>query len=197
MPRRVQVISRVLPGALALVLLAGLATPAALAAEPEKVAVLIGFGQSEPLDPQLVPVMAQLEWRLPDPIDATLARADLRLRWFLEVWAAAIHAQPSAFEVGVNPIGFEIAWDAGQRVVPFAQGAIGLLVTNLEGYRTGGALEFDETFGLGFDIFLTPDIALSLTGRYRHMSNAGIYEDNRGLDTFYGLVGIAFHFGRE
>ncbi len=196
-PRSPRAPSFAATGVLALLLVTGMARPGAAEALPDKIAVLTGFGQSSPLDPQLVPVMAQLQWRAPEAINSVLGKAQLRLNWLSEAWAAGIMASPSAFEVGVNPLGVELAWDGGQRVVPFVQVAIGLLLTNLQGYPTGGAFQFDETGGVGVDFFLNRTTAISLMYRYRHMSNAGIYEANRGLDTHYGLIGIAIHLDRH
>ncbi len=52
--------------------------------------------------------------------------------------------------------------------------------------QLGGNFMFDLMLGGGF--YLTRRISISY--RYRHLSNAGIFSENEGIDSYYILLGI-------
>jgi len=156
--------------------------------------VKLGYGTSSQDQVEVMPVYAQVGWALPDVIDQPLQRWNIDLKWLVEGWAAGIHnPRTDAVEFGINPITFKLAYDAGQQFVPFFQGGVGVMYTSLQGINAGGPFQFDEVVGLGIDMFCTKNFALSVSYRYRHMSNAGIYSDNSGLDTQFVLLGFDFH----
>jgi Lipid A 3-O-deacylase (PagL) len=154
--------------------------------------VKLGYGTSQRGQVEIMPVYGQAGWAFPDVIDQPLQRHHIDFKWLVEGWLAGIHTPKSdAFEMGVNPITLKLAYDAGQQFVPFLQGGIGVMYTSLQdGLQLGGPFEFDELVGVGLDMFCTKQFALNLSYRYRHMSNASISSDNRGLDTQYVLFGI-------
>lgn len=154
----------------------------------------IGYGWSTQRQTGVIPFYGQVGWSFPDWLDQPLLRWNLDLQYVLEAWAGGTHSPyTSAFEIGVNPISLRLAWDRGQQFVPYLQGGLGVMYTSLQGVRTGGPFQFDELFGIGIEAFVTKRFALVVEYRYRHMSNAGIYEDNRGLDTQFVLFGITEH----
>lgn len=156
--------------------------------------VKIGYGWSKQRQTGVIPFYAQVGWSFPDWLDKPLLRWNLDLQYVLEGWAGGTHSPyTSAFEIGVNPISLRLAYDQGQQFVPYLQGGLGVMYTSLQGVRTGGPFEFDELFGVGIEAFVTKRFAITVEYRYRHMSNAGIYEDNRGLDTQFVLFGITEH----
>ncbi|MFM8409474.1 MAG: acyloxyacyl hydrolase [Alphaproteobacteria bacterium] len=156
--------------------------------------VKIGYGWSKQRQTGVIPFYGQVGWSFPDWLDKPLLRWHLDFQYVLEAWAGGTHSPyTSAFEIGVNPISLRLAWDRGQQFVPYLQGGLGVMYTSLQGVRTGGPFEFDELFGIGIEAFVTKRFALTVEYRYRHMSNAGIYEDNRGLDTQFVLFGITEH----
>ncbi|HZR80460.1 MAG TPA: acyloxyacyl hydrolase [Candidatus Binatia bacterium] len=157
--------------------------------------VKLGYGTSQRGQVEIMPVYGQVGWSMPDVIDLPLRRHGVDMKYILEGWAAGIHTPRSdAFEFGINPIEFKFAYDVGQQFVPFFQGGVGVMYTSLQdGLKLGGPFEFDEVVGAGLDLFCNDNFALSVSYRYRHMSNAGLGDDNRGLDTQYVLLGFDFH----
>ncbi len=74
-------------------------------------------------------------------------------------------------------------------VTPFVDLGAGLnYISNnhFAGRELGGNFMFDLMLGGGF--YLTRDISLSY--RYRHLSNAGFFTFNQGIDSWYVLLGI-------
>ena len=157
-------------------------------------ALKLGYGTSQRGQVEIMPVYGQAGWALPDAVDLPLRRHNVDIKWIVEAWAAGIHTPKSdAFEFGINPVEFKIAYDAGQQFVPFFQGGVGVMYTSLQdGLGLGGPFEFNEVAGLGLDMFCTKDFALQISYRYRHMSNADLGDQNRGLDTQFVLLGFSF-----
>lgn len=174
--------------------LAAAAVPAPLLAGErsglQELGITTGYGPSERGDVTIVPLYLRFAWLFPDLIDEPLARHDINFRWFIEPWIAGVTNHQNAVEVGVTPIGFEIEYDAGQRVVPFISGGLGAMYTGLQGLELGGPFEFSSGGGAGLRFFLEQQLAITLSYRWRHISNAGIEEPNRGLDTNFILIGL-------
>lgn len=156
----------------------------------QELAVATGYGPSERGDVKVVPLFFRAGWFLPDVIDEPLARHHLNLKWMVEPWIAGVTNHQDAIEVGVHPIVFKIDYDAGQRLVPFLIAGTGVMYTGLQGLELGGPFEFSSFGGGGLHWFLTEQLALSFSYRWRHISNAGIEEPNRGLDTQFFLLGL-------
>ena len=156
--------------------------------------VKLGYGWSKQHQTGVIPVYGQAGWSFWDVIDRPLLRWHIDLQYIIEGWMAGVHnPDTSAFEIGLNPISLRVSYDRGQQFVPFAQGGIGVMYTSLQGIRAGGPFQFDELFGMGLEMFCNRHFALTVEYRYRHMSNAGISTDNRGLDTQFVLFGITEH----
>jgi hypothetical protein len=154
----------------------------------------IAYGYSTRQDVQVIPLYVHGGWWLPGFIDDPLARLNLDLEYYLEGWIGGTTGGPQdAIEFGVNPIGFKISYDAGQPFVPYFTGGIGVMYTGLGGMRLGGPFEFNETVGMGLEMFPREDWAVTLGFRYRHISNAGISDDNLGLDTLFGQIGLSWY----
>ena len=130
-------------------------------------------------------------WLLPDIVDEPLREYDLNLKWAPEVWVGWVNRGPGdAFEGGVSPIVLKLDYDAGQRFVPYGIGGLGAMYTGLQGQQLGGPFEFASFIGVGLHTFLTDTLALTLSWRIRHISNAGIKQPNRGLNTNFFMVGL-------
>ena len=74
-------------------------------------------------------------------------------------------------------------------IMPFVDlgGGLNYISQNhFAGRELGGNFMFDLILGGGF--YLTRNISLSY--RYRHLSNSGIFDHNEGIDSYYILLGI-------
>ncbi len=152
--------------------------------------LLSGYGPSDD-DIFLVPLFGRAAWLLPEIVDKPLHEYDLNLKWAVEGWVAGVFDAPGdAFEAGIAPIVLKLDYDAGQRFVPFAIGGLGAMYTGLQGHNLGGPFEFASFFGVGLHTFLTDNVALTLSWRIRHISNAGIKQPNAGLNTNFFLIGL-------
>ena len=76
----------------------------------------------------------------------------------------------------------------------FIEGGVGVHVKSrntLGGRDLGGPLIFSPSIGAGYAVPRGRNPA-SFSIRYRHLSNGGIYSENRGLDSWYGMISIGF-----
>lgn len=153
--------------------------------------ILAGYGPSSRDGIFLVPLFGRAAWLLPDIVDKPLSEYDLNLKWVVEAWVAGVFDGPGdAFEGGIAPIVLKLDYDAGQRFVPYGIGGVGAMYTGLQGQNLGGPFEFASFVGVGLHTFLTDNLALTLSWRIRHISNAGIKQPNKGLNTNFFLIGL-------
>jgi opacity protein-like surface antigen len=113
-----------------------------------------------------------------------------------EPFASVIHSTrphtDGSMELGLGLPVFTYYFDTGTRVAPFLEGGLGLLYTDLRGYHLGGHFSFMENIGAGASFFLNENLAFTASGRYRHVSNASLYKDNAGLDSWVILAGFSY-----
>lgn len=115
-----------------------------------------------------------------------------------EPFASVIHSVRSgthgSVEFGLGLPVFTYYLDTGTRFAPYIEGGLGLLYTDLRGYHLGGHFSFMENIGVGASYFLRENMAFNAMWRYRHISNANLYNDNAGLDSGVVLVGLSYFF---
>ncbi len=76
------------------------------------------------------------------------------------------------------------------RLIPFVEAGPGILSTDFDLQNHVDGLNFVFQAGLGFHCFLSERTALTAEGRFHHISNAGIADPNRGLNSVMFLIGV-------
>jgi opacity protein-like surface antigen len=113
-----------------------------------------------------------------------------------EPFVSVIHSirpgKHGSIELGSGLPVFTYYFDTGTRFAPYIEGGLGLLYTDLRGYSLGGHFSFMENIGLGASYFLSENLAFNTMWRYRHISNADLYDDNAGLDSSVILAGFTY-----
>lgn len=84
------------------------------------------------------------------------------------------------------------SFDVGSVISPYIEGGLGMLYTGLRGYNLGGHFAFTEVIGTGVTCFVTENVAFSVGGRFRHVSNASLYKNNAGLNSYIAMLGISY-----
>jgi opacity protein-like surface antigen len=125
--------------------------------------------------------------------------------WIVPAGAFEVSAEPfvsvihsirpgthGSIELGLGLPVFTYYFDTGTRFAPYIEGGLGLLYTDLRGYSLGGHFSFMENIGLGASYFLSENLAFNAMWRYRHISNANLYDDNAGLDSSVILAGFTY-----
>lgn len=78
------------------------------------------------------------------------------------------------------------------KVIGFAEAGLGFLYTDLDPQKFGSHLNFAVQAGVGFRYRLADGRFFRLSYRFQHISNGGLDEDNRGIDSNFLIVGISF-----
>ena len=101
---------------------------------------------------------------------------------------------------GNNAVGLNLAlllrshWIRGDNWSIYIDGGAGIMTTNNDVPDAGSSFNFTPQIG-GGATFAINDTQRIMTGlRWYHVSNAGTFEANPGLDTLYGYVGYNFPF---
>ncbi|MBI3799619.1 MAG: acyloxyacyl hydrolase [Deltaproteobacteria bacterium] len=126
-------------------------------------------------------------------------------KWFLPPGSFEISTEPfvsvmtsirprnsGSIEMGLGLPTLTYYLDLGIPVYPYIEGGLGVLYTDLRGYHLGGHFSFLETAGVGASYFLNDHLALDVGWRFRHISNAGLYSSNVGLNSGIFLVGFSY-----
>jgi len=77
---------------------------------------------------------------------------------------------------------------------PFVLGGVGMCYMTQHTIEQSTQFNFIEQLGFGMHYFFKPNIAFTVEGRYRHLSNAGIDHPNTGINTQFVLTGISYQF---
>jgi hypothetical protein len=77
---------------------------------------------------------------------------------------------------------------------PFFQLGIGVYNTNLSMKDFPNDFNFLSQTGVGFNVFISPKVALQVDYGVQHLSNASLYKHNGGLSSWKGGLGIAYFF---
>lgn len=80
------------------------------------------------------------------------------------------------------------------RMAPYLEGGLGFIYTTQHTHEQGTQYNFISQAGLGLRFFLNRHYALTAGYRFRHLSNADMHRQNRGIDHHFGLVGLTYFF---
>lgn len=83
-------------------------------------------------------------------------------------------------------------FDLGYRLSPYIEGGLGVLYHDFQGYNLGGGFNFTEMAGAGLSYFLDDNLAINVGYRFRHSSNASLYDENRALNSHSFLAGFSY-----
>lgn len=124
-----------------------------------------------------------------------------RSSWYRGIWEYKIEGVfgiitnlADRAEAGLCPVGIKYNFtEAGTRLVPYAELLLGALYYNVPRAVQGTKFEFVEKAGLGVQYFITRGTAVNFEARFEHVSNAGIREPNRGVNSGFLLAGLCFY----
>ena len=80
------------------------------------------------------------------------------------------------------------------KLQPYLKAGVGIVYMTEHTRQQGTQFNFNEYIGFGIHYFIRNNFALTGEYRYRHLSNADTASPNRGIETWYGLVGISYLF---
>jgi len=102
-------------------------------------------------------------------------------------------ADEVGFEVGFTPM-VKFSCLVFPSVLAYIEGGAGLISESINSPALAHAFNFTPQVGGGFDIALTPQMALSVAYRFRHSSNAGIYKENPAFNVNFFQAGLNYYY---
>ncbi len=131
-----------------------------------------------------------------DPVSQWFEGYGIRALWMIEPWIAYVNDahgrhKTESFEIGLNALFIRLVYGDGV-LRPFIEAGEGAVYTDLRKQDLGTRLQFTSTIGAGLEYAISPDAAVGLQVRFRHMSNAGMASSNPGINTIFGLIGVSF-----
>ena len=83
-------------------------------------------------------------------------------------------------------------FDIGLYLYPYVEGGLGVMYHDFQGYDLGGGFNFAEMAGGGLSYYWNDRFIIDLGYRFRHASNASLYDENRGLNTHTLMAGFSY-----
>lgn len=114
-----------------------------------------------------------------------------RWEWNPELWFGLFSHPYVRPLIGVTPIQFRWIFKTHCRFKPYGTLGAGILYANINRRETRNALNFNLQGALGMLVELSDSTSLILEYRHIHVSNAGLHEDNAGLNNHTFLAGLS------
>lgn len=113
--------------------------------------------------------------------------------FIIEGVASIADAEQTGFELGFTPL-LKLSCLLFPGVLVYLEGGAGLISESINSPALAHAFNFTPQAGLGVDIALTPQVALSVAYRFRHSSSAGIYKKNPAFNVNFLQAGLAYYY---
>ena len=98
------------------------------------------------------------------------------------------------YSAGVNLLARYNFLPDSEKWRPYFQGGFGVVVTNLGMNNFGTNLNFASNAAAGIQYFFSRENSINLEWRYFHFSNAGLDNDNTGLNMSHLFIGFSHIF---
>lgn len=167
----------------------------------QSISVFSGYSESDLDDAgdddyQLIPLM----WRFSYDGDYLLAKIGLDMpgRWQLNIepYFAQVVSPDNRQEIGC---GFMLrtylcSFDFFKKISVFLEGGIGPTILTQDNENQETDFNFIDQIGGGLEIALTNQLYLEITDRFRHISNAGLGDENSGINGNIVMVGMTWRY---
>ena len=120
-------------------------------------------------------------------------RLGLGLSFVVEGIVSVADAEKTGFELGFTPM-VKLSVPLGRAAMFFIEGGAGLITESFDSPAVAHAFNFTPQAGAGVDIALMPKLGLTLAYRFRHSSNAGIYEENPAFNCHFFHGGLTYYY---
>jgi len=120
-------------------------------------------------------------------------RWGLGLSFVVEGLVSVADAEDSGFELGFTPM-LKITLPLGNAAMFFIEGGAGMITESFDSPAVAHAFNFTPQLGAGVDIALMPRLGLTLAYRFRHSSNAGIYDENPAFNCHFVHAGVTYYY---
>jgi len=162
-----------------------------------ELSLLTGYGTAsldkKSADYEIIPILPQFGF----DINPLAERLHLKPRGTIECIAEPIMnvviSPDTNAEAGISLL-LRYSDNITSRIAPFIEGGTGMIYTTQHTHEQGTQFNFLLQAGAGIQYFFNKNFALTGGYRYRHTSNAGISDDNEGINHHFFLVGLSYFF---
>ncbi|MBI4643846.1 MAG: acyloxyacyl hydrolase [Deltaproteobacteria bacterium] len=120
-------------------------------------------------------------------------RYGVGLSFVVEGIVSVAEAEGDGFELGFTPM-LKLSLPLGRTAMFFIEGGEGLITESFDSPAVAHAFNFTPQVGAGFDIALMPRLGLTLAYRFRHSSNAGLYDENPAFNCNFFHGGLTYFY---
>jgi opacity protein-like surface antigen len=117
----------------------------------------------------------------------------LGISFVVEGIVSVASAEETGFEIGFTPM-VKFTYVLFPRALIFLEGGAGLISESINSPAIGHAFNFTPQVGAGVDIALAPRWGLTVAYRFRHSSNAGLYNENPAFNCNFFHVGVTYYY---
>ena len=142
-------------------------------------------------DYRMVPLLFQFAYDMSPLLKKINFNFPGESRFVLEPFLNTILSPDSNIETGCNFI-LKYLHPVIGKLKLYIEGGLGLLYTTQHTYEQSTQFNFSEQFGGGLSFLISENKAINAGYRYRHFSNAGIDQPNKGVDMEFIILGITF-----
>ncbi len=142
-------------------------------------------------DVRVVGILPRFGWVLVKPGSPWLA--GLGVSFVLEGIFTAVQAEKNGVELGLTPL-LRLTYPWGRPLLVFVEGGAGVIGEFFDSPAVPHTFNFTPQVGGGLEVSLARNLGLVLAYRYRHSSNAGLYEDNPAFDVHLFQAGLSYFF---
>jgi hypothetical protein len=116
------------------------------------------------------------------------------LQFQIEPFIAPVSSPNSNVEIGTSFFFKMGILPETSKFQPFIKAGVGLDYMTQHTREQADQFNFISTACIGMHYFLKKNVALTLEGRYRHLSNASVGHPNHGVNTAFVLAGVSYQF---
>jgi opacity protein-like surface antigen len=115
------------------------------------------------------------------------------LSFVVEGIVSIADAEDTGCELGFTPM-LKITLPLGRAAMFFLEGGAGMISESFDSPAVAHSFNFTPQVGAGLDIALMPRLGLTLAYRFRHSSNAGIYDENPAFNCHFVHAGVTYYY---
>jgi hypothetical protein len=116
------------------------------------------------------------------------------LQFAIEPFACLISSPNTNAEIGTSFLLKVGLLPQSWKFQPYFVGGAGMVYVSQHFREQGTQFNFVEYGGLGLRYFFKKNTALTLEGRFRHLSNCSMSSPNHGINTYFVVSGVTYQF---
>lgn len=164
----------------------------------EQVEFMTGFAWHDKLkggkDYNSYPLIVDLDFNLKPLLEKINLRPSQLVQFQIEPYLAFISSPDSNFETGTSLFLKLGILPETSKFQPYVKAGTGISYMTLHTLEQGTQFNFISTGALGCHYYFTKNTAVTLEGRYRHLSNAGMSKPNSGINSTFIGTGVSYKF---